>query len=229
MTADQVTRLISAVAQLAAALVWPVVVVLVLVRFRGAIADFLGHLGEFSLKAPGVEASAKRQPREEAAVALGAATARASAEAGAESVADPRDVAAALPSPRAQRRMQGSRVLWVDDQPDNNRYERQALEAFGIRIDLSTSTDDALERIQRRSYDLIISDMGRLPDARAGYTLLDQLRSVGDQTPFIIYASSRDPKHVREAREHGAIGCTNSPQELITMVTTVLAMGQDKR
>ncbi len=134
----------------------------------------------------------------------------------------PRDVAAALPSPRAQRRLQGARILWVDDRPDNNRFERQALEALGIDIDLSTSTDDALGKIRRRSYDLIISDMGRPPDARAGYTLLDQLHSSGNQIPFVIYASSRAPEHVRESREHGAIGCTNSPQELIAMVTAAL-------
>jgi len=68
-----------------------------------------------------------------------------------------------------------------------------------------------------------ISDMGRPPDARAGCTLLDQLRGSGNQTPFVIYASSRAPEHVRESRAHGAIGCTNSLQELIAMVTTGLA------
>lgn len=130
-----------------------------------------------------------------------------------------------LPRPCRARAPSGAckaRALWVDDRPDNNRFERQALEALGIDIDLSTSTDDALERIGRRSYDVIISDMGRPPDARAGYTLLDQLRSTGNQTPFVIYASSRAPEHVRESRAHGAIGCTNSPQELIAMVTTAL-------
>jgi CheY-like chemotaxis protein len=111
----------------------------------------------------------------------------------------------------------------VDDRPDNNRFERQALEALGIDIDLSTSTDDALEKIRRRSYDLIISDMGRPPDARAGYTLLDELRRSGNHTPYVIYAGSKAPEHIREARERGAIGSTNVPQELITIVTNALA------
>ena len=110
----------------------------------------------------------------------------------------------------------------MDDRPGNNVLERQALEALGIQIDLSTSTEDALEKIRRRSYDLVISDMGRPPDARAGYTLLDKLRETGNKMPFVIYASSRAPEHVREAREHGAIGCTNLPQELVEMVTTAL-------
>jgi len=221
VTADQVTRLIVAVAQLVGVLIWPALIFFVVVRFRSGLMDFFGHIGEVSVKAPGAEISAKRQ---EAAAAMGAAVgARELAGAGPEvAVADPREVADALPSVRAQRRMEGSRVLWVDDRPDNNRYERRALEALGLRIDLSKSTDDALEKVQGREYNVIISDMSRPPDDRAGYTLLKKLRDAGYSTPFIIYASSRDPKHVQEARQRGALGATNRPQELLEMVTRAL-------
>jgi CheY-like chemotaxis protein len=221
VSTDQTTRLISAVAQLIGVLVWPAVALFFLVWFRHALGSFLGNLGELSVKAPGgLEATARIR---EAAAALGvAAAARASSDGTPGPVADPREIADALPSPREQRRLDGSRVLWVDDRPGNNVFERQALEALGIQVDISTSTEDALEKIVRRSYDLIISDMGRPPDSRAGYTLLDKLREAGNTTPFVIYASSRAPEHVREAREHGAIGCTNRPQELIAMVTTAL-------
>jgi len=44
----------------------------------------------------------------------------------------------------------------------------------------------------------------------------------GNKTPFVIYASSRAPEHVREALQHGAIGCTNSPQELVEITTRAL-------
>lgn len=204
-------------------MIWPAVLIFFLIRFRTALADLFANLGEFSLRAPGLEATAKRQ-QVEAAAALGAAiAARASTDDTQATAADPRDVAAALPTPRAQRRLQGSRILWVDDRPDNNRFERQALAAYGISIDLSTSTEDALEKIRQRSYDLIISDMGRPLDARAGYTLLDQLRKTGDKTPYVIYAGSRAPENVQEARQHGAIGSTNSPQELVAVVTKALS------
>jgi len=186
LTADQVIRLVGAIAQLLGVLVWPAVVLFLLLRFRVAITEFLGDLGEFSLKAPGVEASAKRQ-RDEAAVALGAAvTARTPAE------SDPGDIAEALPGPRAQRRLQGSRVLWVDDRPDNNRFERQALEAFGIRIDLSRSTEDAVDMTLQRSYDLIISDMGR-PRTRERATHC----WTGSARPAIGHRSSFTPDPAR--------------------------------
>ena len=212
MSSGQATQLVTAVAQLVGVLIWPAVLVFFLIRFRHGLADFLGNLGELSFKAP------------EAAAALGAAiAARAPANGVKATATDTRDVLEALPTARSQRRLQGKRILWIDDRPDNNRFERQALEAFGVRIDLSTSTDDALQKTRQRSYDLIISDMGRPPDARAGYTLLDELRRTGDKTPFIIYAGSRAPEHVEEARRHGAIGATNMPQDLIAMATKALA------
>ena len=121
-------------------------------------------------------------------------------------------------TPRVVRRTSKSKVLWVDDCPSNNIYERQALEALGISFTLAKSTDEALDNISKQYFDAIISDMGRPPDSRAGYTLLDTLRSQGVQTPFII----RDPKHVAESRRHGAIGCTNNPTELFEIVLSAL-------
>ena len=224
MTSDQLTQLISAVTNLLAVLIWPGLILFLILRFRASISDFIGNLGEVNFKAAGVEATARRR-QVEAAVALGAAVTKQSQQSPGQ-VADLSDVAGALndavPNARAQRRLEGSHVLWVDDRPDNNRYERQALEALGVRFTLSISTEDALERLRRQKFDLIISDMGRPPDQYAGYTLLDTLRGAGDRTPFVIYAGSRDPEHVKEAREHGALGCTNSAQELILLVTRAL-------
>ena len=224
MTSDQLTQLISAVTNLLAILIWPGLILFLILRFRASISDFIGNLGEVNFKAAGVEATARRR-QVEAAVALGAAVTKQSQQSTGQ-VADLSDVAGALndavPNARAQRRLEGSHVLWVDDRPDNNRYERQALEALGVRFTLSISTEDALERLRRQKFDLIISDMGRPPDQHAGYTLLDTLRGAGDRTPFVIYAGSRDPEHVKEAREHGALGCTNSAQELILLVTRAL-------
>lgn len=223
MTADQVTRLITAVAQLLGVLVWPAVLLIVALRFRSPIAGFIKNASQFSVKGAGIEASISRE-REEAMAALGAAvaTGRISDDETAAD-ADLSDVAGVLPAPRTQQRIRDSAILWVDDRPANNRFERQAFEALGMRVDLSTSTEDALSRMRRRQYDLIISDMGRPGDPRAGYTLLDQLRGQGDATPFVIYASSRAPEHVAEARRHGAAGCTNSATELMKIVTGTLS------
>lgn len=115
-------------------------------------------------------------------------------------------------------------VLWVDDRPQNNVYERQALEAaLGLRFTLAESTDEAFEKLARDKFGLIISDMGRREGPREGYVLLDRLRREGDRTPLIFYAASNAPEHKQETHEHGGQGCTNDPSELLGMVRREMA------
>jgi CheY-like chemotaxis protein len=109
-------------------------------------------------------------------------------------------------------------VLWVDDRPDNNIIERRSMAAYNIDFVLAQSTGQALAELRKQQFDAIISDMGRPPDSRAGYTLLEAVRGSGDQTPYFIYAGSRDPAHVREALNRGAQGTTNVGDELLQMI-----------
>jgi CheY-like chemotaxis protein len=202
------------------------VLLFILIRFGRDLRDFFSSLGELSLKGAGFEASLKRKQAEVSAALAAAAASRSDGDTSRESAAKEAKIAADIVSevvtPRVIRRASRSTVLWVDDCPNNNIYERQALEALGVSFVLATSTEEALKKISRQRFDAIISDMGRPPDPRAGYTLLDQLRSSGDQTPFIIYAGSRNPEHVAEARRHGAIGCTNNANQLFEMVLSTL-------
>ncbi|QUS38200.1 response regulator [Tardiphaga alba] len=117
-------------------------------------------------------------------------------------------------------------ILWVDDRPQNNVYERQAFEAVGLQFTLALSTDQALEQLSSKKYAAIISDMGRKEGPREGYVLLDRLRTEGDLTPLFFYASSNEPEHKKETLRHGGQGCTNNAQELFEMVTKAIVMGQ---
>jgi CheY-like chemotaxis protein len=110
-------------------------------------------------------------------------------------------------------------ILWVDDRPDNNTYERGAFKSLGFRFTLALSTQEALQFLTRQRFAAIISDMGRQEGPREGYALLDVLRTKGDQTPFFIYAGSNAPEHKREAIARGAQGSTNNPQELFELIT----------
>jgi CheY-like chemotaxis protein len=125
----------------------------------------------------------------------------------------------ATPVRSVRSRRWRNQILWVDDRPKNNVYERQAFEAIGLRFTLSLNTADALNHLSRQTFDAVISDMGRKEGPREGYALLDAMRARGDQTPLFFYASSRAPEHVRETREHGGQGCTNDANELFQMVT----------
>jgi CheY-like chemotaxis protein len=117
-------------------------------------------------------------------------------------------------------------ILWVDDRPENNTYERQAFKAMGLRFTLALSTDEALEKLSQTKYAVIISDMGRREGPREGYVLLDRLRKEGDSTPLFFYSASNAPEHKRETREHGGQGCTNKAQELFEMVMRAVIQRQ---
>jgi CheY-like chemotaxis protein len=127
-----------------------------------------------------------------------------------------------LITPKASQQLAGATVLWVDDRPENNIYERQALEQLGIQFTISTSTEDALEKLQHGNYSVIISDMGRPRDKQAGYTLLEEIRKRGVTTPFIIYAGSRGIEYTTETRRRGGLGTTNMPIELFEMVVDAI-------
>lgn len=119
-----------------------------------------------------------------------------------------------------------NRILWVDDRPENNVYERRAFEALGLEFALALTTDSALEQLSVQTFAAIISDMGRREGPREGYVLLDEVRRRGITTPVFFYATSNAPEHIRETERHGGQGCTNNAQELFEMVTrTVVKMG----
>ncbi|MFN8111519.1 MAG: TIR domain-containing protein [Thermoleophilia bacterium] len=82
-------------------------------------------------------------------------------------------------------------ILWVDDRPDNNVFERGAMEEIGLRFTLATSTQGAWALLSKERFGAIISDMGRPEGPRAGYELLALLRHEDAATPFFIYAGSR--------------------------------------
>jgi CheY-like chemotaxis protein len=126
------------------------------------------------------------------------------------------------PTNSAKATAHRAHILWVDDNPDNNIYERQAFEAVGVTFELARSTKQALKLLKENSFTAIISDMGREEGPREGYVLLDALRGTGDLTPFFIYAGSNSPAHKCEAAKHGGQGTTNRAQELFEMVMGTL-------
>lgn len=225
MSIDDALKFVDALTKLLSVLVWPGILAFILVRFGPVLKDFFSNLSELSISPVG-GIVAKRQAKAAAALAAAevsqphaADEAKRSGSAYAEAAAN---VVAQAATPSVIRRAGKATILWVDDRPRNNVLERSSLEALGIAFVLSTSTEDALSRVQSNEFDVILSDMGRPPDPQAGYTLLDKLRASGNKTPFIIYAGSRAPEHVEEAKRRGAWGCTNRPSELFELVLSAL-------
>lgn len=226
MSFDQDVKIIDVVISFLQVIAWPLVILIILLILRSPLKQFLENIGEINLKAGPFETTARRQQQIiEASASLGAATEHWQEEIrGDKPPPDPEkmkqiaDRIARLMTPAAVQRLEGATALWADDRPMLTSYERRALEALGMQITISKTTEDALEQLQRKTFDVIITDMSRPPDRQAGYTLLEKIRSMGITTPLIIYASGKKQEYIDEAKRRGAFGTTNEPQELLEMV-----------
>jgi CheY-like chemotaxis protein len=116
-------------------------------------------------------------------------------------------------------RISGGRILWVDDNPANNRLEVQALRASGIQIDTAVSNDEALNYAERRHYDLVLSDIGREApqEPEAGLALPGMLEQAHRPSPVAYYVGHAD----KPQTPHGQ-PVFDTPTELLQFVAAHL-------
>ncbi len=129
-------------------------------------------------------------------------------------------------------RVNAVRVLWVDDQPDNNRHERAMLAKLQIEVVTATSTTEALARLSADAqagepFDLVISDWSRPPEgAQAALGLLQALQAAGQRPPVIVYHGEMDAaarqRRADKALAAGAMGEAVMPAELLALVQRAL-------
>jgi CheY-like chemotaxis protein len=115
-------------------------------------------------------------------------------------------------------------ILWVDDRPANNAWERRALESYGMHFALALDTDEAKQILSRSgAFAAIISDMGRPGDQRAGLTLLKWVRQdpLRNQ-PYFIYTNTDGARHRPAAGDPAPQGITIDPDTLVKMVVAAL-------
>lgn len=110
------------------------------------------------------------------------------------------------------------RILWVDDNPDNNVYECIALKELGFRIEHAISTEEALTMVHK-NYAAIISDMKRKEGDDEGYVLYRKIREKHIYIPYFVYTGYCTSAMKNEAGRAGLDGFTNDPKELIDMIT----------
>ncbi len=128
----------------------------------------------------------------------------------------------------SNHKTQAGRVLWVDDNPENNYYIIQLLNKAGIITDTATSTDRAIEQLQKGDYDLVISDMNRngIPDD--GLILLKQINKKHLCVPVLFFTSDYSmSKYSDEVYQEGAIYITDKTSNLIGYVQRLLKNDSD--
>jgi len=174
-----------------AALLWPLIVILLIIVFRPAVAALIesARSRKFSIKIGGQELTmeeANSQQQQlladlqkqvgdlqkrigDGAVSPPPAPGGATREGirpprpgrGIAPGAPPAPAVPAKPGPIRLAVSQGKPILWVDDNPKNNSFFLQRLTDEATPATVAQSTDEAMGLIERNDYGLIISDMGR--------------------------------------------------------------------
>lgn len=121
------------------------------------------------------------------------------------------------------------KILFVDDQPQFldviRRMLRKQQEVWDIRFALSV--DEALEEMDKTSFDVVISD-ARMPD-KDGFQLLRTLREFKKtrDVPVIILTGDGEPTLKRNALDLGATDLLNKPinlEDLLARIRSVLQL-----
>jgi two-component system phosphate regulon response regulator PhoB len=98
----------------------------------------------------------------------------------------------------------GARILLVDDERDIREVVGAMLDAVGLSVESATSAEEALERVRRRSYDLVVLDWN-LP-GMTGIELCRLIRKdpVLSTLPVLFLTAHAAPQDVVEAFASGA-------------------------
>ena len=110
--------------------------------------------------------------------------------------------------------LRGARVLWVDDHPEHNAWERELFRSLGVVIVSVESTRSAVASIETESFDVVISDIRRDSEPVDGIDGAMRIREVMPTLPVLFYIQDLTSTRVPEP----ASGITNEPNELLHLV-----------
>lgn len=113
------------------------------------------------------------------------------------------------------------RILWVDDNPQNNAHEASLFTTLGAQVSQFHDNDSAIKIIAQSasSYHVIISDIARENQETDGIDLLDKIKHYRLNIPIIFYVTQLERGR---ALPNGAFGITNRPDELVHLVLDAL-------
>ena len=118
------------------------------------------------------------------------------------------------------------KTLLVEDDPKTATYLRRGLSESGFAVDVAERGDDGLDLASKGQYDIVVLDI-MLPE-RDGWSVLQELRRSGNQTPVLIL-TARDAVEDRvKGLEQGADDYLVKPfafSELLARMRTILRRG----
>jgi DNA-binding NtrC family response regulator len=126
--------------------------------------------------------------------------------------------------------METSHILIVDDEKNILKIVTLTLRDSGYHVDTAQSAEEAIEKFNGGSYDLVVSDI-KLP-GMTGLDLLDQVRYANPDVPFIMITAFGSIENAVVAMKKGAFNYLTkpvNPDELLAVVKAALEQFSLKR
>ena len=115
--------------------------------------------------------------------------------------------------------IRGARILWVDDTPANNAWERVMLRELGAEVTAVSQTAAAVDCLKAEGFDVVLSDIARAESPREGLDALQQIKAAAPEIAVIFYVGSLE---AALGIPVGATGITNHPEELLHLILDAL-------
>ena len=126
--------------------------------------------------------------------------------------------------------MRGTKILIVDDDKIVLDSCRRVLETESFEISTVSNVDDALERLQREDFVLLIVDV-KMPK-RDGISLMQEMTEKWPEIPVIAMSGYPTPETIADGARRGAaqfIAKPFTPEELLVSVREVLRLRSNVR
>jgi signal transduction histidine kinase/CheY-like chemotaxis protein len=118
-------------------------------------------------------------------------------------------------------------ILIVDDEPLVCRTLAEILQSGGLRVDSVNRAREAIERVQRRFYNVVLLDLN-LPDMH-GLEVVEHLKHHSPRTEVVIITGYATLKSALEALERGVIAYVEKPVRPNQLVATVKGVLEKQR
>ena len=114
------------------------------------------------------------------------------------------------------------RILYIEDNDTAREYVQRGLGSYGIEVDARATGEEGLELCESRSYAMIVLDV-ELPGID-GLTVLEHLRSRGDETPVLILSVRAHAPDRTRGLNLGADDYLGKPFSLEELVARIRAI-----
>ena len=114
-------------------------------------------------------------------------------------------------------------VLVVDDNAWNRDVLSRILRFLGAQVHLVSNGLEAIERLLKNSYDLLMLDL-RMPEL-TGYDVMDRMKELSINVPIIVVTASALEEERVKATQSGAVGFVRKPfqeSEIVAAMKAVL-------